>query len=245
MAETFFSLYDSIIASVPSGLRVTETCSGPLWSMSFNAYGSAVAMFTQGSSIAPMFPGGLRGLEICDAARAIKSWNLEEASLALSAVNSALNTDERVKLLHAEDSMDRYYTHGLDFRGKTVGLIGHLHGPPEMRRDAKEVYIIEKQPREGDYPDAACDWLLPRCDIVIITGSAIINKTLPHLLSLCRDAYTILTGPSVPLCPGLLEHGIDRIAGMVVTDPVGMKNSVLTGQRGNPYCYGKPFLLVK
>ena len=80
---------------------------------------------------------------------------------------------------------------------------------------------------------------------MIITGSSLINKTLPHLLSLCRGAYTILTGPSVPLCPALLEQGIDRIAGMVVTDPEGMKNSVLTGQRGSPYRYGKPFLLVK
>ena len=126
-----------------------------------------------------------------------------------------------------------------------MGLIGHLNGPPEMRREAKEVYIIEKSPQEGDYPDPACDWLLPRCDIVIITGSSLINKTLPHLLSLCRGAYTILTGPSVPLCPALLEQGIDRIAGMVVTDSEGMQNSVLTGQRGSPYRYGKPFLLVK
>ena len=141
--------------------------------------------------------------------------------------------------------MDRYYTQGLDFKGKTVGLIGHLNGPPEMRRDAKTVYTLEKAPQEGDYPDSACDWLLPRCDIVIITGSSLINKTLPHLLDLCRGAYTILTGPSVPLCPALLEQGIDRIAGMVVTDPEGMKNSVLSGQRGSPYRYGKPFLLVK
>ena len=80
---------------------------------------------------------------------------------------------------------------------------------------------------------------------MIITGSALINKTLPHLLELCRHAYTILTGPSVPLCPALLEQGLDRISGMVVTDREGMKNSVLSGQRGNPYRYGEPFLLVK
>lgn len=245
MAESFFSLYDSIIAAVPSGLTVTETCSGLRWSMAFNEHSSAVAMFTSGSSISPLFPSGLSGLDIRQAAEAIKSWNFKEASLALAAVNSVLNTEERVSLLHAEDSMDRYYTEGLDFKDKTVGLIGHLNGPPEMRREAKEVYIIEKMPQEGDYPDSACDLLLPRCDIVLITGSAIINKTLPHLLALCRDAYTILTGPSVPLCPELLEHGIDRIAGMVVTDPEGMKTSVLAGHRGSPYRYGKPFLMVK
>ena len=241
----FFSLYEGIIDAVPRGLWVTETCRGERWSMAFNEKNAAVAMFTPGSSIPPLFPEGLNGLEVRRAAEGIKSWNFAEASMALAAVNSALNTEERVRALHAEDSMDRYYTQGLDFKGKTVGLIGHMNGPPEMRREAKEVYIIEKSPQEGDYPDPACDWLLPRCDIVIITGSSLINKTLPHLLSLCRGAYTILTGPSVPLCPALLEQGIDRIAGMVVTDPEGMKNSVLSGQRGSPYRYGKPFLLVK
>ena len=241
----FFSLYEGIIDAVPRGLWVTETCRGERWSMAFNEKNAAVAMFTPGSSIPPLFPEGLNGLEVRRSAEGIKSWNFAEASMALAAVNSALNTEERVRALHAEDSMDRYYTQGLDFKGKTVGLIGHMNGPPEMRREAKEVYIIEKSPQEGDYPDSACDWLLPRCDIVIITGSSLINKTLPHLLSLCRGAYTILTGPSVPLCPALLEQGIDRIAGMVVTDSEGMKNSVLTGQRGSPYRYGKPFLLVK
>ena len=241
----FFSLYDSIIAGLPPGPKVTETCCGERWSMAFNEQSAAVAMFTPGSSIPPLFPAGMEGLEVRQAAEGIKSWNFEEASLALAAVNSALNTEERVRALHAEDSMDRYYTYGLDFKGKTVGLIGHLNGPPEMRRDAKTVYTLEKQPQEGDYPDSACDLLLPRCDIVIITGSALINKTLPHLLDLCRNAYTILTGPSVPLCPALLEHGIDRIAGMVVTDAEGMKSSVLSGQRGSPYRYGIPFLLVK
>lgn len=241
----FFSLYEGIIDAVPRGLWVTETCRGERWSMAFNEKNAAVAMFTPGSSIPPLFPQGLNGLEVRRAAEGIKSWNFAEASMALAAVNSALNTEERVRALHAEDSMDRYYTQGLDFKGKTVGLIGHLNGPLEMRREAKEVYIIEKSPQEGDYPDPACDWLLPRCDIVIITGSSLINKTLPHLLSLCRGAYTILTGPSVPLCPALLEQGIDRIAGMVVTDSEGMKNSVLSGQRGSPYRYGKPFLLVK
>lgn len=241
----FFSLYEGIIDAVPRGLWVTETCRGERWSMAFNEKNAAVAMFTPGSSIPPLFPQGLNDLEVHQAAEGIKSWNFAEASMALAAVNSALNTEERVRALHAEDSMDRYYTQGLDFKGKTVGLIGHLNGPPEMRREAKEVYIIEKSPQEGDYPDSACDWLLPRCDIVIITGSTLINKTLPHLLDLCRGAYTILTGPSVPLCPALLEQGIDRIAGMVVTDSEGMKNSVLSGQRGSPYRYGKPFLLVK
>ena len=58
---------------------------------------------------------------------------------------------------------------------------------------------------------------------MLITGSSIVNKTLPRLLELCKNAYVVLTGPTVPLCPALLERGIDRLAGMVVTDRAGAR----------------------
>ena len=103
----FFSLYEGIIDAVPRGLWVTETCRGERWSMAFNEKNAAVDMFTPGSSIPPLFPQGLNDLEVHQAAEGIKSWNFAEASMALAAVNSALNTEERVRVLHAEDSMDR------------------------------------------------------------------------------------------------------------------------------------------
>ena len=92
---------------------------------------------------------------------------------------------------------------------------------------------------------SACDELLPSCDTVIITASTLVNKTLPHLLELCRDAYTILVGPSCPMCPELLEHGIDRLAGLVVTDRAGMTAQINSARRATPYPMGKPFLLKK
>ena len=53
---------------------------------------------------------------------------------------------------------------------------------------ASEVYIIERRPKPGDYPDSACEYLLPDCDIVIMTASAAINKTLPRLLELSKNS---------------------------------------------------------
>ena len=92
---------------------------------------------------------------------------------------------------------------------------------------------------------SACDELLPRCGTVIITACTLVNKTLPHLLELCRDAYTILVGPSCPMCPELLEHGIDRLAGLVITDRAGMTAQINSARRATPYPMGKPFLLKK
>ena len=125
----------------------------------------------------------------------------------------------------------------------TVGIVGHMHGPAGLREKAREVYVLERSPQPGDYPDSACELLLPRCDLVIITGSSLINKTLPRLLSLCPNAYTILTGPSVPLCPALLDFGIDRLSGLVVTQREAMTAHVCQSIPGNPYSLGRGFLL--
>ena len=76
-------------------------------------------------------------------------------------------------------------------------------------------------------------------------ASTLVNKTLPRLLELSKNAYTILAGPSCPLCPQLLELGIDRIAGLVVTDTEGMKEKIRKEISGPPYPMGKPFLLTK
>ena len=124
-------------------------------------------------------------------------------------------------------------------------MIGHMKGPAGLFEQAKQVYILEREPQEGDFPDAACDWILPQCELVIITGSSLVNKTLPHLLSLCRDAYTILTGPSVPLCPELLDFGLDRVCGLLVSDREGLRRRVESGERGSPYGHGTPYTLCR
>lgn len=46
MAENFFSLYDSVISSVPSGPKITDTCAGERWSMACHEKNAAIAMFT-------------------------------------------------------------------------------------------------------------------------------------------------------------------------------------------------------
>lgn len=244
-APDFFELYDCICSGIHDDAKIRSTVSGSVWALAETAGQSGMAMFTNGSCRPPMFPEGLSGMSVSDAAEAVKSWNYEEASLALAAVNSYYNTPERMNALHCAEPFENYCTRGIDFKGKTVGIVGHMHGTSEMHRDAKEIYTLEREPRGGDYPDAACDFLLPQCDIVLITGSTIINKTLPHLLELCRNTYTILIGPSVPMCPKLLDFGIDRLSGLVITDRDGIRRRVSLGLPGSPYSHGEAFLITK
>ncbi len=245
MKPDFFALYEALAGGVTGNAPITGLTAGARWSMVETADSLGLGMDTPGSTIAPMYPDGLLGLPLSEAAKAAASWNLEEASFGLAAANAFYNTPERMQALGTYLPFEKYYTEGLDLRGRTVGIIGHMHGPPGLRDAAKAVYVLERAPQEGDYPDAACDWILPQCDLVLITGSSLINKTLPHLLELCQHAITVLTGPSVPMCPALLDCGIDRLAGLVVTDRPGLAEHVRADRRGNPYGYGKSFLLKK
>lgn len=244
MRKDFLALYDALCAGVTGRDTIEKTISGERWALAETASSSGIAMFTAGSTIERLYPT-LEGLSLEEAAQAVKSWNLEEASLGLAAANAFYNTAERIEAYGVGVPMDVFYTDGIDLRGKTVALIGHMHGPKGLREQAKAVYILERAPQEGDYPDSACDWILPQCDLVIITGCSLINKTLPHLLELSQDALTILTGPSVPLCPELLDFGLDRIAGMAVADRGAMRERVEKGLHGSPYGEGMPFLLKR
>ena len=196
-------------------------------------------------TLPPVIPEGINGLSLREAAGAAKSWNFKEAGLGMAAVNAWYNTEENIRRLGASEPFENYCTRGIDFKGKKVAAVGNLKSIYRFAPDAEEVFILERMNDRGTYPDSACDFILPQCDVVLITGSALVNKTLPHLLELCRDAYTILTGPSVPLCPALFDYGVDRLAGMALTDPEPLFSEISSGQSGNPYKYGKTFMLSK
>ena len=245
MDRMIYSVYEALLTGLDEALPVSSALSGKQWCLAATEQGTGIAMHTAGSSRPPMFPQGLEGLPLFKASRALMSWNMEEASFGLAAVNAFYNTSERMEALKAALPEGGHYGDGIDFSGMTVGIVGHMRGPEGLREQAKAVYILERSPKPGDYPDTACDYILPRCDLVIITGSSLINKSLPHLLELCRDAYTILTGPSVPLCPALLSSGIDRLAGLVVTEREAMARHVRDSVPGSPHHLGRPFLLCR
>lgn len=245
MSRETLALYEALIENVKSEAPVLRTVGGGCWAMAEAEEGMGLGMMTPSDSLPALYPAGLAGLPLREAAKAAASWNLTEASYGLAAANAWYNTPAHMQALDCRLAGDQYPTVGLDLRGMTVGIVGHMNGPRGLRDAAKAVYVLEREPRPGDYPDAACDWLLPRCDLVLITGSSLINKTLPHLLDLCRDAVTILTGPSVPMCPALLDCGVDRLAGFVVTEREAMAAQVAHSVHGSPYVCGESFLLMR
>ena len=241
----FFALYDALISGISTDAAVTGTLMGQCWTAVETPGHFGMAMTTPVDTAPKMFSGNYSAMALKDLARAAKSWNLTEAGFGMAAVNAFYNTSQRLEALGAYEPFERYCTDGVDLRGKHIGVVGHLNMPQSVYEQAASLRILERNPRPGDYPDSACDWLIPQCDVVIITASTLVNKTLPHLLDLAQNAYTILAGPNCPMCPELLNYGIDRIAGLVITDTEGMKDKIRRELFGPPYSMGKPFLLTK
>lgn len=233
--------YDVLVSGVSNDLTVKNIVHGISWTgaeLSDGHFG--IAMNTAGDSF-PRMRESLVGLTARDAAECVISWNMQEASEAMAVINAFYNTPERMEELSSCVPFERVCTCGMDIEGKTVGFIGHLRMPEDTVKGAKKVYILEREPKEGDLPDSACEYVLPECDLIIITGSASVNKTMPRLLELGKNAETIIVGPTTPMCPELLGHGVSRLSGMVVRDKENLIDW-MTASSGSPYKYGDTFL---
>ena len=83
-------------------------------------------------------------------------------------------------------------------------------------------------------PAAEAEAVLPAADVVLITGTTLLNDTLAGLLRLARpDARVVVVGPTVGLLPDvLLAHGADILGGIRVTDPEGFLDCLAEGGSG-------------
>lgn len=172
---------------------------------------------------------------------AMNSADFEIESMNLAKANCHWNRGTRYVI-----PFDDYCTAGLDFSGKTVGLVGNLkEAVRRHKKESKAMYIFDFDGGENVLSPADEGKYLPECDITIITGSSIQNGTLPKLLELCRKSFVILTGPSVPQCTALLDFGIDRISGLIIQNLPGIRKHVINDLPGSPFSYGVPFMISK
>jgi hypothetical protein len=143
----------------------------------------------------------------------------------VAAINSPLHIDESQAVeINAGDVLAERG------RGKNVALVGHFPFVPRLRLAAGQLWVLEQHPIKDDFPAEAAADLLPRADVVAITGSALVNHTLDALLALCPPkASVMLLGPSTPLSPVLFDYGIDMISGTRVVDEAAVLRTVGEG----------------
>lgn len=231
-----WALYDCLIAAIPPELKADEAISGEHWSYVRSGSRAGIAM-NLGSLVNTetrprTLPDSCRGMALQDLARASKSWNIAEASLGVAAINAFWNSPEHESVASALAGEDKSAFEAWKSRvaGKKVAVVGHFMHLERTLGPVCELSILEKRPGPGDYPDSACEFIIPLQDFVFATGVTLVNKTLPRLLELSSRQGLILAGPTTPLSPLLFDFGVRDLQGLVLTDPDRCRE-VITGKR--------------
>jgi hypothetical protein len=101
-----------------------------------------------------------------------------------------------------------------------VGYFGPLIGP--LRTRGKALHVFERRPsaESGVLPESAAAEILPQCRVVILSATALLNRTLDDLLAWCRNAREVaILGPSTPLLPQVFAgRGVTLLSGVQVVD---------------------------
>jgi uncharacterized protein (DUF4213/DUF364 family) len=175
----------------------------------------------------------LAGKTLAELAGWITDWEPYKACVGMAAINCSLNRYELpagVTLMPTPEPANLavfdYFLPRL--QGKKVVVVGRYPGIEQLAEQFN-LSIIERQPILDDYPDPACEFLLPDADWVFLTASSITNKTFPRLAELAQHATTVLMGPTVPWLPELHNFAIDYLAGIEVVDPEKLVQTVAEG----------------
>ena len=230
------NLLKEIVASLPNeNIPVREVRIGP--------YLTAVAVGEPGeaeplacglaSTVAPYLPGmkkmvrstgSLEKLTAGELAAYLESDFPLETTIGLAAVNALLKVPEHC--YEADHAMDMIWEKG---RGNTVGVVGHFPFVDKLREKVGRLYVLEQNTLPGDLPADKASEVLPDCNVVVVTATIFINGTFREILPLCRDAFTVVMGPSTPPSPILFEAGVDALAGSTVTDADEILKAVSQG----------------
>ena len=230
-----WEMYDRLIEDIDPAVTVRSAGIDGTWCRVPTSEGGAgMAFHMPVESMPRSMEGSLKGRSLRDVAACAKSWNFVEAGIGMAAINSWYALPERAEAHGFTPCEQNNWQNLFDpwaqrSAGARVAVIGHFPFAASALPNVSELLILERIVQPGDYPDSACEYVLPTCDYVFISGSAFVNKTMPRLLELSRDATTIVVGPSTPATPLLLEYGVDHLT-TFSTQQAPLLEQALAGQ---------------
>ena len=164
--------------------------------------------------------GKYRGRGLADLAALMGSDNIFERVLGYAAANAH----------HNRYDLEGMTTNGLDMIKPCVERTVVIGRFPELNKKRPGAAVIEREPGPGEYPPEAAADLIPAAEYLAITASALSNGSLAGLLALApASTFTVLVGPSAPLCPALFALGVNALSGLVPTDLDGTAQRVAEG----------------
>ena len=196
------------------------------------------------SAMAMPFPGKLRGRPVRDLLRETEAASGIRRAVGVATMNAL-----------ADMCWERHATRGVELRigvdaydaagiqpGENVVVVGaFVPFLKSLKRARQQFTVLEidpatLKPDELPYfrPADQAHAVLPSADVVLITGTTLVNDTLEHLLALCRPAArVVVVGPTVGLLPdALLRRGVDVLGGIRVTAPDAFLDVLAEGGSG-------------
>lgn len=175
--------------------------------------------------------GRLKGMEADRVLREMEEGNPLKKALGIATLNALSLTLERsqgtpdFEVILEKDALDLLTLHEEEF----VVVVGAL--APYLKRlkaRGKPFRVLEMDPRtlkkdEMPFysPAEEAPLYVPKADLLVVTGTSLVNDTLEGLLALARkDARVVVLGPTASQYPrAFFERGVDMLGGIRVTAP--------------------------
>jgi uncharacterized protein len=196
------------------------------------------------SAMAMPFPGKLTGRPALDLAQEALGENGIRRAVGIAAMNALADACWR-RRPHPEaalrDGIDAF--DATEFRaGDTVVIVGaFVPFLRELKRRGQSFLVLEQDPatlkpdelpffRPADQADS----VVPAADVLLITGTTLINDTLEQLLALAKPtARVTMVGPTVSLFPDpLLRRGVSILGSVRIVAPDAFLELLAEGGSG-------------
>ena len=196
------------------------------------------------SAMAMPFPGKMKGKPARDAIKEAFSDHGIRRGIGIATVNALaeLCWERRphpgVELLRGVDAFDANAFRPDD---RTVVVGAFVPFLKELKRRKQPFLVLEKDPdtlkaEEMPFyrPAEMAREVVPAADVLLVTGTTLLNDTLEDLLSWARpEARVTVVGPTVGLLPdAFLARGADYLGGVKITDPDGFLELLAEGGSG-------------
>ncbi len=209
-----------LAASVTTDALVDKVLIGLNWSMVQAGPYCGIARSPERGTEGPRSvrpDSGFTGRPLQELAGMMCSTDALARSLGLAAINAFWN---RVGQQGDKTGFARF-----DPPGEGLVIIG---GFRDAQKRLPQARIVEREPQGNDIAVADAAQAIAGAQALVITAQTLMNGSLePLLRSSGQVPFRMLLGPSAPVCPLLLEYGLNDVSGTAVSDWAATEQFIL------------------
>ena len=196
------------------------------------------------SAMVMPFPGKLRGRAALDLAMEALGDNGIRRAVGIAAMNALADTCWRRRPHHEAElrlGVDAFDATEIPPGDKVVVVGAFVPFLRELKRRRQPFLVLEQDPatlKPDELPffrpaEQAAE-IVPEADVLLITGTTLINDTLEDLLSLANPAARVtMVGPTVSMLPdAFLRRGADVLGTVRITAPEEFRDMLAEGGAG-------------